>query len=187
MSPIYHSNVPDFTVFINSSLRCVVCFLWSLPKFSDAMTESVVILAGWLTVVTGRNTKVESPLPHTSHFWHSPPQRCAAAPLRWPVRCISEMTKFCSTVSDTSFVFILVSLPSVPKHTLRTFKCFPTPTPSQISWIFCYSVWSTQAGSYLLPVNSRINRMWKRSWRSVLCTAVSLARPKGTLSRPYTS
>lgn len=77
ISPIYHSNVPDFTVFINSSLSCVICFLWLPPPFFDAMTESVVILTGWLAVI------ISSPPYHTHIPFLTQPStamcRCARA------------------------------------------------------------------------------------------------------------
>lgn len=50
--------------------------------FFDAMTESVVISTGWLTVITGSNAKVESPLHTHSPFPTQPSAamcRCAPA------------------------------------------------------------------------------------------------------------
>lgn len=67
ISPIYYSKVLALTVFRNSSLGCVVRNLGLLPPFSDAVTESVVILVRRLTVITDRKTKAESP-PHHAHL-----------------------------------------------------------------------------------------------------------------------
>lgn len=118
MYPIYYSNGLDFTVFINPSPSFVLCFLRPLSTFfflSRNLSRTCINLS-W--VVNGyhwqkNQNRVVGPRPLSS-------LKQPFADMQWSVRCISEMTKFCPTVSDTSFVFILVSLPSVAKHTLHT-------------------------------------------------------------------
>lgn len=152
----------------------------------DAMTESVVILGGWLTVITGRKTKVESPLPHTHPICNTalrsyvPLRPCdglSGASVKWQSFALRFLTRHLSSSSSRCRQF-------------RNIHCallslFFSPLKNHEYFAIVFG--RHKLGRSCLPSTAVWTECERGAEEPLFCTLVSIARMKGTLSHPCTS
>lgn len=160
ISPIYHFNVPDFTFFINSSLSCAAGVSWCDNRICSHFC--------WVVNSYYRQEHKSRvpPTTRTSHFQHSPLQRCAAAlrpcdglsgasvkwqsfALRFLTRHLSSSSSRCRQFQNTHCALLSVS---------------PSPPPLKNHEYFAIVFGRHKLGRSCFP--STAVWMWKRSRRT---------------------